>query len=177
MYALVYIILILIPLAISLAVAVAPLVGKIFLALDYVLILMVVLYFVIAPYDLNPYSFLTMENVHTVFIILIFLGSCAAWFGIQRIRIFGIYVFKILACGFATYLVLFSIWEGYFGETLQEGVDTIWAITIAIIYFGANLYIRSQMSNESLFGKFQLPRFGRKRNEITEDISVEVNEE
>jgi len=112
-----------------------PILLFLILKFDYVMIGLFTWLFVFGANGANEQALLADVELHTVFIILIFLAIFAVWFGIQQIRIFEIYVFRILASIFASFSFTMIFVVHY--------VDTIWAWAIGIILFLISLGAKS----------------------------------
>ena len=137
------IILLAIQLAILALVTFVPIIASLLIRLDYVLLLLIVWGFVFGASGQNPNGLLADYDIHTVFTILSYLAVCAAWFGLQRIRVFNIYILRIAACAFSAYLFVEFATRGLFGQTVAGGMDTIWQWTVGVICFGVALVVRS----------------------------------
>lgn len=117
-----------------------PVVAKIIISFDYITILFIawgMLFF--DPTNINnpiTTGVLHQFELHTVFIILIMIAIFAIWWGVQQITIFGLRVFKVLACAFSAliFTVLF----------IAPSMDIIWTWTLGILLFGISLFLRSQ---------------------------------
>ena len=95
-----------------------PTLAKIFVHLDYVLLLFIIWGFVFGASGHNEYGFFTDHSaIHPVFVILIYLSALGAWFGLQQIRIFNIYILRIAACALSAYFLVYIASAGWFGET------------------------------------------------------------
>ena len=123
-----------------------PVAAVILIHLDYVFIFLVVWGFVFGASGQNPYALLASYDIHTVFVILIYLAVGAAWFGLQRIKVFKVYVFRIAACAFSAYVFIAFATRGWFGETIANGMDTIWQWAVGIVCFAVFLFVRSRGS-------------------------------
>ena len=135
-----------IQLAILALVVIVPIAAVILIHLDYVFILLVVWGFVFGASGQNPDGLLAGYDIHTVFVILIYLAVGAAWFGLQRIKVFGVYVFRIAACAFSAYVFVAFAVRGWFGDTIADGMDTIWQWAVGIVCFAVFLFVRSRGS-------------------------------
>ena len=121
----------------------APIIARILIRLDYVFILVIMWGFVFGASGRNPNGLLAGYEIHTVFTILIYLAVCAAWFGLQRIKVLGLHIFRIAACALSAYLFVFLAVEGLFGQTTASGMDTVWQWTVGIVCFAVSLVVRS----------------------------------
>ena len=124
-----------------------PLIASLLIRLDYVLILLIVWGFVFGASGQNPDGLLAGYDIHTVLVILTYLAVCAAWFGLQRIRVFNLYIFRIGACAFSAYLFVEFATRGIFGQTIAGGMDTVWQWTVGILCFAVALVVRSAGSD------------------------------
>lgn len=126
-----------------------PIIAKIILSLDYLIVLMLVWFFLLTGfnYEAEPTGLLGGVEIHTVFIILICLAILVAWWGLQQIEIKGIKIFKILACVGSTLIFVFLLRDDSF---FNFEIDIIWTWTIAIIYFGISLLLRTRDFVEDL---------------------------
>ena len=122
----------------------APVIASILIRMDYVFLLLIVWGFVFGASGHNPYGLLADHDIHIVFVILTYLAVGAAWAGLLRIKIFKVYVFRIVACAISAYLVVtFVMLGGFFGQTIAEGMDIVWQWTVGIVCFAVALYVRS----------------------------------
>ena len=137
-------ILIAIPLVMLVVGLALPVIAKIFIHVDYVLLLLIVWGFVFGASGHNEYGLLVNYELHTVFVVLIYLAAFGIWFGLQQIRIFGFYIFRIVACAIAAYFFVFMASTGLFGQTIADGMDLIWQVTVGIVYFVAIVALRSK---------------------------------
>jgi len=133
-------IIILINLAILAAAVLLPVITLVLIRLDYIFLILVVAILVIGTNveGVGDYALLRDFELHTVFIILIHLGFCFAWFLLQQIRIIKIYPFRIAACALSAFLLAFI------AAGLIESVDTIWQWTIGILNFLVLMYLRNR---------------------------------
>ena len=83
-------------------------------------------------------------EIHTVFMILIHIIPIGIWFALQQLRVFGVMIFKIIACGFSAYIFVWMALEGFFGYRVMYGMDTIWQWTVGIVYFGILIALRAR---------------------------------
>ena len=120
-----------------------PIIARLLIRLDYVFILLLVWGFVFGASGHNPNGLLAGHDIHTVFVILTYLAVCAAWFGLQRIRVFNLYVFRVAACALSAYLFVYLAVDGLFGQTIAGGMDTIWQWAVGIVCFAVALFVRS----------------------------------
>ena len=135
-------------LAIHIAAFFVPILAKIIIHFDYVLVLVAVWIFVFGASGHNQYSlFANHEAIHTVFVILIYLAALAIWFGLQNIRVFNIYIFRIVACALSAVVLTYLVSTGLLGENIADGMDTIWQWAIGITYFAVTLWLRARQSN------------------------------
>ena len=120
-----------------------PIIARLLIRLDYVFILLLVWGFIFGASGHNPNGLLAGYDIHTVFVILTYLAVCVAWFGLQRIRVFNLYIFRIAACAISAYLFVYLAMDGLFGQTIAGGMDTIWQWTVGIVCFAVALVVRS----------------------------------
>jgi len=124
-----------------------PILAKILVHFDYVLVLLAVWVFVFGIGGHNESALLVNHEVHTVFTILIYLAALGIWFGVQNIRIFNIYVFRIIACALSAFILTWLVSDGLLGESIADGMDIIWQWTVGIVYFGIAVGFRARESN------------------------------
>ena len=125
-----------------------PILAKIIIHFDYVLVLVAVWILVFgAGGHFEHGLFANHEAIHTVFVILIYLAAIAAWFGLQNIRIFKVYIFRVLACALSAFVLTYLVSTGLLGESIADGMDTIWQWAIGITYFAVALGLRAKQSN------------------------------
>ena len=120
-----------------------PVIAMVLIRLDYVFILLIVWGFIFGASGHNPDGLLAAHDVHTVFTVLIYLAACAAWYGLQRIKVYNIHIFRIAACIFSAYIFVIFAVDGMFGQAVAEGMDTIWQWTVGIVCFVVALVVRS----------------------------------
>jgi len=75
---------------------------------------------------------------------LIYLAAFGIWFGLQQIRVFNFYIFRIIACAISAYFFTFMALTGFFGQTIADGMDLIWQWTAGIVYFIVAMALRSR---------------------------------
>ena len=121
-----------------------PIIAKIFIHFDYVFLFFIVWGFVFGASGQNEYGLLVDYDLHTVFVILIYLAAFGIWFGLQQIRILGFYIFRVVACAISAYFFIFMASTGWFGQTIADGMDLIWQIAVGIVYFIVIMVLRSQ---------------------------------
>jgi len=121
-----------------------PILAKILIHFDYVLVLLIVWIFIFGVGGHNQYALLVNHDVHTVFTILIYLAALGIWFGLQNIRIFNIYVFRIIACALSAFVITWLVSDGLLGQGIADGMDTIWQWTVGIVYFALMVGLRAQ---------------------------------
>lgn len=119
-----------------------PIVAKILIRLDYVFLLLLLWAFVFGASGYNENGLLSNYQIHTVFVILIYLAVLAIWFGLQQIKIFNIYIFRIIACGLSAYIFTYMVRTGFLGQKVANGMDTIWSWTVGIVYFAIVVFLR-----------------------------------
>ena len=124
----------------------APIIAKVIMHFDYVFLFLLIWAFVFGAGGHNENGLLVNRELHTVFVISIYLAILGAWFGLQQIRVCNIYIFKIIACGFSAYIIVYMASTGWFGHTLADGMDLVWQWTAGIVYFGLALALRSRDS-------------------------------
>ena len=120
-----------------------PIIARVLIRLDYVFLLLIVWGFVFGASGQNPDGLLVGFEIHTVFMVLTYLAVCGAWFGLQRIKVLNLYIFRIAACALSAYLFVEFATRGWFGHTIAHGMDTIWQWTIGIVCFAVALVMRS----------------------------------
>ena len=138
---------VLIILAIYIAALFIPILAKILIHFDYVLVLLATWVFVFGAGGHFEYGLLVNHEVHTVFAILICLAALAIWFFIQNIRIFKIYIFRILACALSAFILTYLVSTGLLGQNIADGMDTIWQWTFGIVYFAIAVGLRAKSSS------------------------------
>ena len=121
-----------------------PILAKILIHMDYVIILLAVWIFVFGVGGTMDRGLLANHEIHTVFVILIHLAAIGIWYGLQQIRVFHIYVFRILACAFAAFIFTWLVSSGLFGQGIADGMDTIWQWTVGILYFAVAMGLRAK---------------------------------
>ena len=125
-----------------------PILAKILIHFDYVLVAFATWVFVFGASGHNELSlFANHDAIHTVFVILIYLAALGIWFLLQQIKILGIYIFRILACALSALILTYLVSTGLLGQTIAYGMDTIWMWAVGIIYFGVAVGLRSQSSS------------------------------
>jgi len=132
-------------LALYIAAFFLPILAKIIIYFDYVIVLFSVWAFVFGLG--TERGVLGSYDIHTVFVILIYLAAVGIWFGLQQIRIFHIYIFRILACAFSAFILTWLVSDGLLGQGIADGMDTIWQWTVGIVYFGIAVGLRAKESN------------------------------
>ena len=137
-------ILIAIPLIMLVVGLVLPVIAKIFIHVDYVLLFFIIWGFVFGASGHNEYGLLVNFELHIVFVVLIYLAAFGIWFGLQQIRILGFYIFRVVACAVAAYFFVFMASTGWFGQTIADGMDLIWQVTVGIVYFVVIAVLRSK---------------------------------
>jgi hypothetical protein len=141
-------ILIALPLAVGILGFFIPIIAKIFIHLDYGFLLILVWGFVFGASGYNPDGLLANHELHTVFVILIYLAALAIWFGLQQIRVIKIYIFRIFACALSAFIFTYLVSTGLFGRAIADGMDIIWQWAVGIVYFGIAIMLR--VRDESL---------------------------
>lgn len=126
---------------VALAIAL-PVIAKILINLDYVFLFLLLWYFLFRSSGFDGEGLLLKYQIHTVFVILIYLVALAAWFGLQQIRVFNIYVFRFVACGLSAYVFTYCVKTGLLGQTIANGMNTIWTWTVGIVYFAIVVFLR-----------------------------------
>jgi len=121
-----------------------PILAKILIHFDYVIVLLAVWIFVFGFGGHNEYALLVNHEIHTVFVILIYLAAIGAWFGLQNIRVFRVYIFRILGCALSAVVLTWLIADGLLGQGIAENMDAIWQWAIGIAYFGLALGLRAR---------------------------------
>jgi len=124
-----------------------PILAKMLIHFDYVLILLAVWIFIFGIGGHNEHALLVNHEVHTVFTILIYLAALGIWFGIQNIRIFNIYIFRVIACALSAFILTWLVSDGLLGQGIADGMDAIWQWTIGILYFVIAIGLRAQGSS------------------------------
>jgi len=121
-----------------------PIVAKILLYFDYVIVLFSVWAFVFGFGGMTDRGLLSGFEIHTVFVILIYIAAVAIWFGLQNIRVFKIYIFRILGAALTAFVLVSAISGGLFGQDIADGMDTIWQWAIGIVYFALSIGLRAK---------------------------------
>ena len=119
-----------------------PYIAKLFIHLDYVFLIVLVWGFVFGASGSYPYGLLANHELHTVFVILIYLVALGVWFGLQQIRVFGIYIFRIIACAISAIVFVNMAIMGLFGQAIADGMDVIWQWAVGILYFAVVAALR-----------------------------------
>jgi len=138
---------ILIILALYIAAFFIPILAKILIHFDYVLVLLAVWIFVFGIGGHNEHALLVDYELHTVFTILIYVAAIAIWFGLQNIRVLRIYIFRIIGCALSAFVLTYLVSTGLLGQEIADGMDTIWQWTIGILYFAIAVGLRAKNSN------------------------------
>ena len=112
-----------------------PIIAKILVNLDYVFILLIVWGFVFGANGYYENGLLANYEIHTVFVILAHVAALGIWFGLQQIRTFNIYIFRLIACALSAFIFTYLVSTGLFGMTIANGMDTIWKWAVGITYF------------------------------------------
>ena len=120
-----------------------PILAKVLIYFDYVMLLFFTWLAVLSSHE---NTLLYGHDVHTVFQLLILLAALGIWFGLQQIRVFRIYIFRVLACAIAAFALTHLAAGGLFGQSIADGMDTIWMWTVGIIYFVIALALRAKNS-------------------------------
>lgn len=122
-----------------------PILAKAIIYFDYVIVLFSVWAF---GFGLGTdRGLLSNYDIHTVFVILIYLVAVGIWYGLQQIRVFNIYIFRILACAFSAFILTWLVSDGLLGQNIADGMDTIWMWTIGIVYFVLAVGLRARNSS------------------------------
>ena len=131
------VILILIMIALTAAAILVPIIAKILIRLDYVFLVALIWVFVFGfgASGQDPDAWLANHEIHTVFVILIYLAALGAWFGLQQIRVFNIYIFRIIACMLSASILTYLAVSGLFGQAIADGMNVIWQWIVGILYF------------------------------------------
>jgi len=124
-----------------------PILAKILIHFDYVIVLLAVWILVLGMGGSLEQALLAGFEIHTVFMILILLAAVGIWFGLQQIRVFNIYIFRILACAFSAFVLTNLVASGLFGQRIADGMDTIWMWAFGIVYFALALGLRAKGSS------------------------------
>jgi hypothetical protein len=124
-----------------------PVLAKIIIHFDYVIIFVLVWAFVFGAGGSNEHGLLLNYEIHTVFVILIYLAFFGALYGLQQIRIFNIYIFRVAACACSAYVIVYLISNGWFGSNIAEKMDVIWQWTLGILYFIISVVVRTKEKN------------------------------
>ena len=138
---------ILIILAIYLVAFFIPILAKILIHLDYAFVLLSTWIFVFGAGGHFEHGLLFNLEVHTVFVIVIYLTAIGIWYVIQNIRIFRIYIFRIIACGFSALVLTLLISDGLLGEDIANRMDLIWQLAFGIVYFAIAVGLRAKNSS------------------------------
>jgi len=121
-----------------------PILAKILIHFDYVIVLFSVWAFVFGFGGLTERGLLANYEIHTVFVILIYLAAIGIWFALQQIRVFNIYIFRILACALSAFVLTWAVSDGLLGQSIADGMDTIWQWTFGIVYFAIAVGLRAR---------------------------------
>jgi len=140
-------ILILIIIAIHISALFVPIIAKILIHFDYILVLFVTWVFVFGAGGFNEFALLVNYDIHTVFTILIYIAALGIWFCLQQIKILGIYIFRVIACALSAVILTYLVSTGLLGQTIADGMDTIWMWTVGIIYFIVAVGLRAKSSS------------------------------
>ena len=124
-----------------------PILAKILIHLDYIFVLLATWVFVFGAGGHFEYGLLLNLEVHTVFMILIYLAAIGIWYVIQNIHIFRIYIFRIIACAFSALVLTLLISDGLLGEDIASRMDFIWQWTFGIVYFAIAVGLRAKNSS------------------------------
>ena len=122
-----------------------PAIAKILIHFDYVLVLAAVWIFVFGAG--RESGLLVNVELHTVFVILIYLAALGIWFGLQSIRVFNIYIFRIVGCAISAFVLTVLVSAGLLGQNIADNMDTIWQWTVGIVYFGIAVGLRAKESS------------------------------
>ena len=133
-----------IPLVIIAISIIVPIIAKIFIHLDYAFLLAAVWVFVFGANGFYDEALLANHEIHTVFVVLIYLAALGIWYGLQQIRIFKIYIVRIIACAFSAFIFTYLAYTGLFGQTIADGMDVIWQWTVGIVYFVIAIALRAK---------------------------------
>jgi len=121
-----------------------PIIAKVFIHFDYVLLVFIIWGFVFGASGHNEYGLLVDHDLHIVFVALIYLAALGIWFGLQQIRVLGFYIFRVVACAISAYFFIYIASTGWFGQTIADGMDLIWQVTVGIVYFIVIVVLRSK---------------------------------
>lgn len=124
-----------------------PILAKILIYFDYVIVLLAVWIFVFGIGGHNEHALLVNNEIQTVFVILIYLAAIAIWYGLQNIRVFKVYIFRVLGCALSAVILTWLVSEGLLGQGIADGMDTIWKVTIGIVYFALALGLRAKTNS------------------------------
>ena len=124
-----------------------PILAKILIHFDYILVLFAVWIFIFGIGGHNEHALLVNHEVHTVFTILIYLAAIGIWFGLQSIRVFNIYIFRIIGCALSAFILTWAVSSGLLGQGIADGMDTIWQWTVGILYFALAVGLRAKGSS------------------------------
>ena len=138
---------ILILLAVHLAAFFIPILAKILIHLDYAFVLLATWIFVFGAGGHFEHGLLLNLEVHTVFVILIYLAAIGLWYIVQNIRFFRIYIFRVIACAFSALVLTFLVSDGLLGEDISNRMDVIWQWTFGIVYFAIAVGLRAKSSS------------------------------
>jgi len=131
-----------------------PIIAKILIHLDYLCVIVLVWAYVFDARGQNEQGLLSADDLHTVFVILIYVAALAIWFGLQQIRVFNIYVFRFVACALSAYVFVHFVSTGLFGRAIADGMDTIWQWTVGIVYFAVIVFLRVKDNSLVLHRQF-----------------------
>lgn len=121
-----------------------PKIAKIIIHFDYVIVLAAVWAFVFGAG--RDTGLLVGFEIHTVFVILIYLAALGIWYCLQNIRVLNIYIFRIIGCAVSAFVLTVLVSIGLLGDGIADRMDTIWQWAIGIVYFGVALGLRAKES-------------------------------
>jgi len=137
-------ILIAVPLIILALSLLIPIIAKIFIHFDYLLLFLIIWGFVFGASGHNEYGLLANHELHIVIVVLIYLAAFGIWFGLQQIRVFNFYIFRIVACAISAYFFTYMASTRWFGHTIADGMDLIWQWAAGIVYFIVAIALRTK---------------------------------
>jgi hypothetical protein len=140
-------IMIAIPIALLILSLLIPIIAKIFIYMDYAFLVLLIWAFIFGASGQNSQALFYNSDMHLALVISIYLGIISIWFGLQQIRIMRIYIFKIIACALAAFIIITFASTGWFGETVANGMTIMWQIIIGIAYFLVAIFVRINNNN------------------------------
>ena len=121
-----------------------PILAKLLIHFDYVIVFVVTWVLVFGAAGSFEQGLLVNHDVHTVFTIIIYVAVLVLWYFLQQISIFGIYVIRIIGCALSALILTYLVSTGLLGQTIADGMDTIWMWTFGIVYFVIAVVLRAK---------------------------------